>query len=111
MVDVVEEGVDKVGRVAICGKLGAREVADGLADCAGDDDASDENARVGPRCEEKREHAVPVENVGDDNVESCDAGLGMMVSNSGSKRQNRSCVRREQTLTTTRVPIKAEGAA
>lgn len=105
MVYVVEEGVDKVGRVAVRGKLGAREVADGLADSACDHDACNEKHDIGTSREEERKHAIPVEDVRNGNVKGRDAGL-YHVSPSPFAHSTYT-----SQLTTTSVPIKAEGAA
>lgn len=71
----MEERVDEVGRVAVVGELGAGEVADGLADGAGDDDAGNQDERVGSCGNQERQHIVPVEDVADDDVQSSNAGL------------------------------------
>lgn len=75
----MEERVNEVGRVAVVGELGAREVADGLADGAGDDDAGNQDEGVGSCGDQERQHIIPVEDVADDNVQSSNAGLLSML--------------------------------
>jgi len=66
----VEEGVDEIGGVAIRGELRACQVADRLANSAGDNDACDKEHDVGTCGKKERQHAIPVEDVRDGNVQS-----------------------------------------
>ncbi|KAF4895360.1 hypothetical protein CGCVW01_v013929 [Colletotrichum viniferum] len=72
---VGDDGGHEGGGAAGGGEGGAVEVGEGLAEGAGDDDDGDEEGGVERRGEEEREEGVVVEDVGDYDVESCDAGL------------------------------------
>lgn len=77
LLHISSDGADEGGGGAGGGQGGAVEVREGLADGDGDDDDGDQHGGVEPYGDGEGEERVEVEDVGEDDVEHGDAGLGL----------------------------------
>lgn len=116
--EVHEERVDKVGRVAAIRKVSAGEVADGAAYHTCDNNGGDETETIRARGDEKREHGVPVQDIRDDGIHSRDTSLfrneirhhsisSQILEQAHEPSAAVDCL----SLTTTRVPTRADGGS
>ena len=79
----MEKGVDEVGSVAVLGENLAGEIADGLANHAGDNNDGDQDKTICTCGEKHWQHGVPVKNVADYDVNDSKARLRNCVSLDG----------------------------